>query len=145
MQRQAMREAFRVAKPSGTVIFVENFEEPLIRMNLARERYGAGATIRDQHNLVLNLQETLAYSKKLGWNAISIQGNTLASFGAFIILGRFIGQKSGQIAEGPGARFRQIAKWALYLAFSVLTWLDDCFGARLPLFGKDIMVVFKKS
>ena len=36
MQRQAMREAFRVAKPSGTVIFVENFEEPLIRMNLAR-------------------------------------------------------------------------------------------------------------
>jgi len=159
MQHLAMREVFRVAKPNGTVVFVENFEEPLTQLNLARERHGAGPRIIDQHNLVLNLQDTLAYSKKLGWNAIRIQGNTLASFAAHIIFGRFFrGRMRGRVAGwsrgricGSG-RWRligwkcdQMVEWLLYPLYFVLTWLDDCFGARLPLFGKDVMITFRRA
>lgn len=159
MQHLAMREVFRVAKPNGTVVFVENFEEPLTQLNLARERHGAGPQIIDQHNLALNLQETLAYSKKLGWNAIRIQGNTLASFVAHIILGRFFrGRARGRIAEWSSGRIRgagrwrligwkckQMVEWGLYPLYFVLTWLDDCFGARLPLLGKDVMITFRRA
>jgi ubiquinone/menaquinone biosynthesis C-methylase UbiE len=158
MQRLAIREAFRVVKPTGTVIFVENFEEPLTRMNLARQRYGARAQISDQHNLTLNLQQTLAYSKKLGWNAVSIQGNTLASFAANIIFGRLMGRNVSEIGEPPGVRVPsakawrrirrtggQTAEWAIYLLYLILTWLDDCVGTRLPLLGKDVMIAFRRA
>jgi SAM-dependent methyltransferase len=158
MQRLAMREAFRVVKPTGTVIFVENFEEPLTRMNLARRRYGAGPEIMDQHNLPLNLRETLEYSKKLGWNLVSIQGNTLASFAASIIFGRLMGREGGETGGRPGVRVRaaghwrlirrkvgQAAEWVLYPPYFALAWLDDCFSARLPLLGKDVMIALRRA
>jgi ubiquinone/menaquinone biosynthesis C-methylase UbiE len=155
MQRLAMREAFRVAKPDGSVIFVENFEEPLARVNLARERYGAGPQIKDEHNLLLNLQETLEYCKKLGWNAVTVQGNTVSSFAAHIVFRRYFRWTAGPIVDRPSARIcgaglicqkgGRIADWILYPLHLLLTWLDDCFGARLPLFGKDVMIVFRRA
>ena len=173
MQRRAMREAFRVAKPSGIVVFIENFEEPITRMNLARKRYGSGEQITDQHNLALNLQETLTYCNKVGWNVLSIQGNTVASFVAHIIFGWLkrqlseglwrlnghrrlahcskLGGTQGDMLSDSlfvpfiGRKGRQMVECVLSPLYFALTLLDDCLGTRLPLFGKDIIVLFRKA
>jgi len=134
MQRAGIREAFRVVRPNGTVILVENFEEPIARLNRAKRRYRAGPNIRDSHNLALSLQDTLAYCNKLGWKTIRIQGNTLASFMAHIIVWRLTAGFGGRIAE-----------WVLSPVYLLLTWLDTWFGARLPLLGKDVLVAFQKA
>jgi SAM-dependent methyltransferase len=134
MQRLAIRELLRVATPTGVVVLIENFEEPIARMNQAKERFHAGAPETDEHNLRLNLNTTIEYSRQLGWSPIRIRGNTLASFVHHVVAGRLT--RHG----GSG-----IAARLLYPVYIGLTWLEDCFGAGLPLFGKDTMVVLKRE
>lgn len=133
MQQRAMREIFRVAKPGGSVVLVENFQEPVARMNLAIERYHAGPRVVDPQNLLLNLDQTLDYSQKLGWGPIRIRGNTLVSFTSHILVGTITRRRGGRIVER-----------LLYPLYSLLTWVEDSFGARFPLYGKDTLVLFQK-
>jgi SAM-dependent methyltransferase len=134
MQRLAIRELLRVANRSGLVVLIENFEEPIARMNQAKARFHAGAPETDEHNLRLNLSATIEYSRQLGWSPIWIRGNTLASFVHHVVAGRLT--RHG----GSG-----IAARLFYPVYLALTWLEDCFGAGLPLFGKDTMLVLKKE
>ena len=134
MQHLAIREAFRVAKPDATVVFVENFEEPVRRMNLTKKRLHAGALEIDEHILLLNLEKTLECSEELGWAPLWIRGNTLGSFVAHVIIGGITRQRGIGMAER-----------LLDPLDVALTWIEDRFGKQLPLFGKDTMVVLKKQ
>src|SRR5439155_5405706 len=134
MQEVAIREMFRIVKPHGTVVLVENFEEPVARMNAARERYRVGAPIMDTYNLRLNLERTLGCARQLGWDATLIRGNTLASFLANVIVAGFTRERGSRCVEP-----------LLYPLYFALSWFEDRIGGHLPPFGKDTMVVFKRA
>jgi SAM-dependent methyltransferase len=133
MQSLAIREVFRVAKPGGSVILIENFEEPVAAANRAIRDWSAGTPIRDEHNLLLNLERTMDLGRELGWIPVRVFNNTLASFITHTAI-RKIGQR-----RGAGMIDR-----ALFPLYEILTRMEDRFGARLPRFGKDTMVVFKR-
>jgi SAM-dependent methyltransferase len=132
MQSLAIREAFRVTKADGIVILIENFEEPVAAMNDTIAKWGVGSPIKDEHNLLLSLHRTLNLGRALGWRPIRIQGNTLASFVAHIVVRK--------IAWSRGAT---MLDKVLYPLYAVLTRIED--RLRVPLFGKDTMVVFKRE
>lgn len=134
MQRQALGEAFRVAKPDALVVFIENFEEPVERMNLAKERFHAGPREIDRHNIHLNLNDTLRYAQELGWHPASIRGNTLVSLVAQVLVPKFTPRRGSGLVQR-----------LLHPFYVGLSYLDDWMGARLPLVGKDIMVVLKRG
>jgi len=125
MQRLGIRELFRVAKSDAVVALVENFQEPVMRMNVAIDRYRAGSPVMDDHNLWLNLQDTVDYCRELGWRPIRIRGNTMASFLSQILLRNALPEQ------------------LLYPVCAILTDLEDRFGEKLPLYGKDTFVVFQ--
>jgi SAM-dependent methyltransferase len=134
MQQAAIAEMLRVAKPNGTVVLIENFEEPVARMNAARKSYKAGAPIIETYNLRLNLETTLGCARKHGWDASSIRGNTLGSFVANVIVAGITREKGSRLVEQ-----------LLHPLYVLLGRIEDYLGKHLPLFGKDTMVVFKKS
>jgi SAM-dependent methyltransferase len=133
MQRVALSEIFRVVKPGGTVVLMENFEEPLARMNRARELHRAGPPIVDAHNLPLNLKRTLEYSQGLGWSALKTRSNSWASYVSNVGVPR--------IARNRG---RWIAERILHPLYVSLCWFEDHAPMSVPLFGKDTTVVFRK-
>jgi ubiquinone/menaquinone biosynthesis C-methylase UbiE len=134
MQRVAVSEVFRVAKPNGTVILIENFEEPLARLNRARERFHAGPPIVDAHNLRLKLDVILEHSRQLGWVPATVKRNTIASVLSQVVIPR--------ITRGVGSsRVERL----LYPLYEVLTRAEDTFGKGLPIVGKDVMLVFRRS
>ena len=133
MQTLAIREVFRVAKLRGSVILIENFEEPVAAANRAIQDWNAGSPIRDEHNLLLNLERTMELGRELGWIPVRVFNNTLASFITHTAI-RKIGRR-----RGAGMINR-----ALFPLYEILTRMEDRFGARLPRFGKDTMVVFKR-
>lgn len=128
MQLEAIREAFRVARPSGTVVLIENFEEPIARMR----PFVAGGAPADKHNLRLNLCRTLDFCQSLDWYPVRTYSNTLASFLANAVVGR--------IPHGQA-----VFETLFYPLFVSLTWIEDALGTPLPLFGKDNMIVLKKG
>jgi SAM-dependent methyltransferase len=134
MQRLAIREAFRVAKPDGIVVFVENFQQPVRSLNQVTTRLHAGTPDIDDHNLLLNLPMTLECSEQLGWHPAWIRGNTLGSFVAHVLV-RGITRQRGT----------RIVGHLLHPLYVALTWIEDNFGSRLPLYGKDTMIVLKKT
>lgn len=134
MQQVAISEIFRVVKPNGTVVLMENFQEPLARMNRARESYRAGPPIVDAHNLQLNLQRTLAYSRGLGWNALKIRSNTWASFVSNVLVPRILRRRGNWLADR-----------ILHPLYVSLCWFEDHAPISVPLFGKDTTVVFRKA
>jgi ubiquinone/menaquinone biosynthesis C-methylase UbiE len=133
MQQVALSEIFRVVKPGGTVVLMENFEEPLARMNRARELRRVGPPIVDAHNLPLNLQRTLEYSQGLGWTALKIRSNSWASFVSNILVPRIFRNRG-----------RWIAERILHPVYVSLCWFEDHAPKSVPLFGKDTTVVFRK-
>jgi ubiquinone/menaquinone biosynthesis C-methylase UbiE len=134
MQSLAIRELFRVVKPEGTVVLIENFEEPVDATNRAIKKWASGKLIYDEHNLLLNLERTLASGREFGWRPVRIYSNTLASFITHTAI-----RKVGR-SRGSGLINRH-----LYPLYGILTWLEDLFGAQLPRFGKDTMVVFNRE
>ena len=134
MQRLAIREAFRVAKPDGVVVFVENFEQPVRRLNRVTIRLHAGTPDIDDHNLLLDFPTTLEYSEELGWHPAWIRGNTLGSFVAHVLV-RGITRQRGT----------KIVGHLLHPLYIALTWIEDNFGSRLPLYGKDTMIMLKRA
>jgi SAM-dependent methyltransferase len=133
MQEQAIREIFRVVKPNGRVILIENFREPLDRVNRARARFRSGSPVVDAHNLQLDLEKTLRLANELGWEPVVIRGNTLGSFVSHVLVARLFPRRGASLAER-----------LLYPVYVGLTHLDDVFGKRLPLFGKDIMLLLER-
>ena len=133
MQHLAIREIFRVVKKSGIVVLIENFEEPVTRLDVLKKRYNTGRPVADDMNLRLNLESTIEYCRSLEWHPISIQGNTIASFSVQLVLPKLIGQRASELAEP-----------LLHPFCVLLTLMDERLGSRLPLLGKDIMVVFKR-
>jgi len=133
MQRVAIRELFRVARRTGIVVLIENFEEPVSRLDEAKRRYNAGPPVIDDMNLRLNLDATIEYCRSLDWHPISMQGNTMTNFAVQIVLPKLIGQRGSQAVEA-----------VLYPLCILLTLLDEKLGSRLPLLGKDVMVVFRR-
>ncbi len=131
MQRLAIKEIFRIVKPSGLVVLIENFEEPVNRMNAARQHYRTGPPVIDEENLRLNLESTIAYCRQLGWRPSRIQGDTLASFAGHVVVPKLLGRRGAQVVEPM-----------LYPFMLLLALFDDAVGLRLPLFGKDVMVIF---
>ncbi len=134
MQSLAMREAFRVAKGDGIVLFIENFDKPIAATNRAIERWGAGGPIMDEQNLPLGLQRTLEVAQGAGWHLVSTQGNTLASFLVHVLIPKIAWRKAATAVDH-----------LFYPLYRTLTWIEDLLGSRLPLFGKDTMVIFKRS
>jgi SAM-dependent methyltransferase len=134
MQLLAITELFRVTKQDGTVILIENWEEPVAAMNRAINEWGAGDPINDEHNLLLGLERTLMLGEDMGWHPVRVQGNTMASFVANILI-RKIGWR----------RVATMINRLIYPLYRVLTWTEDRFGSPLPLFGKDTMVIFKRA
>jgi SAM-dependent methyltransferase len=134
MQRVAIREALRVAKPDGVVVFVENFEQPVRSLNKIRKRLHVGAPDIDDHNLLLDLPSTLACSEQMGWYPTWIRGNTLGSFAANVFVAGITRQRGTKITDH-----------LLHPLYLVLTWMEDHFGGRLPLYGKDTMIVLRKA
>jgi SAM-dependent methyltransferase len=134
MQQVALSEIFRVVKPGGTVVLMENFEEPLARMNRAREHYQAGPPIVDAHNLQLNLERTLDYSGGLGWRALKIRSNTWASFLSNVLVPK--------IARRRGSWLLERILYPLYVS---LCWMEDHAPMSVPVFGKDTTVIFRKA
>ena len=145
MQYQALEEAFRVAKPNGTVVLIENFAEAVDAINDLKKRYPAGAAIEDSHNLLMSLQGTVERCTEFGWKVISIHSNPLSSFVAHIILGRFVHASTYDDRVRRPSRVREVVKAALYPGFFLLTCLDDLFGSWLPPFGKDVMLILRKG
>ncbi|HLK31846.1 MAG TPA: class I SAM-dependent methyltransferase [Terriglobales bacterium] len=133
MQFLALREASRVAKPQGTVVLIENFQEPVDRLNHARTRWHAGEPQIDTHNLQLNLSETLSYYRQLGWDPVRVYSNSLATFTSQILV------------VGITRRDRPRLERVLSPLYAGLNAVEDRVGGRLPLFGKDTMVVFKRA
>ena len=134
MQRVAIREALRVAKPDGVVVFVENFEQPVRSLNKIRKRLHIGPPDIDDHNLLLDLPATLACSERMGWYPTWIRGNTLGSFVANIFVAGITRQRGTKVAHH-----------LLNPLYLILTWIEDHFGGRLPLYGKDTMIVLRKA
>ncbi len=134
MQSLAMREAFRVAKRSGSVVLIENFEEPVAATNRAIAKWGAGSPINDEHNLLLSLERTLELGREAGWCPVRIQGNTLASFLSHVVIPKIGWRRAANAVDH-----------LIYPLYRVLTRMEDIFGSRLPLFGKDTMVIFKQA
>lgn len=133
-QSVAIREAFRVAKPEGTVIFIENFEEPVAAMNRAIENWGGGKPVRDEYNLLLSLKRTLELGREIGWRPIRIRNNTMASFVTHSLVRGIAPPRAAGLIDR-----------LLYPLYVTLSRIEDALGSRLPLFGKDTMVVFKKT
>ena len=133
MQSLAMREAFRVAKRDGMVLFIENFDKPVAATNRAIKEWGGGDPIVDEQNLLLGLQRTLEVAQGAGWRLVRIQGNTLASFLVHVLVPK-IALRKAVIAVDR----------LFYPLYTTLTWIEDLFGSHLPLFGKDTMVIFKR-
>ena len=121
-------------KPEGTVILIENFEEPVGATNRAIAKWSSGKVIYDEHNLLLNLERTLAAGREIGWGPVRIYSNTLASFITHTAI-RKVGQRLGS-----GLIDRSLAP-----LYGILTWFEDLCGAKLPSFGKDTMVVFNRG
>jgi hypothetical protein len=134
MQRVAIREALRVAKPDGVVVFVENFEQPVRSLNKIRKRLHIGPPDIDDHNLLLDLPATLACSERMGWYPTWIRGNTLGIFVENIFVAGITRQRG-----------TKVARHLLNPLYLVLTWIEDHFGGRLPLYGKDTMIVLRKA
>jgi ubiquinone/menaquinone biosynthesis C-methylase UbiE len=130
MQRAAIREIFRIAKPSATVVLIENFEEAVARLNHAKTRWHAGPPEIDDHNLHLRLDETLDFTSELGWVPKVIRGYTIASFVDHILIGRFRRYRAGRL----------VARLFADPLMRILTRLDNLFIGRLALFGKDTMI-----
>lgn len=133
MQTLAIREVFRVAKPGGSVILIENFEEPVAAVNRAIEHWSAGDPIRDEHNLLPNLERTMDLGRELGWMPVRVFNNTLASFITYTAIRKIGPRRGGGIIDR-----------VLFPLYEILTRMEDRLGARLPRFGKDTMVVFKR-
>ena len=133
-QSMAIREAFRVTKPEGTVIFIENFEEPVGAMNRAIENWGGGEPVKDDYNLLLSLKQTLELGQEIGWRPVRVRNNTLASFVTHSLVRRIAPPRAAGLIDR-----------LLYPFYCVLGRIEDGVGSRLPLFGKDTMVVFKKA
>jgi len=134
MQQLAIRELFRITRRSGAVILIENWEEPLAAMNRAIEAWGAGEPIRDEHNLPLELERTMVAGKEAGWHPVRIQGNTMASFLANVLIRKISWRKGASTINR-----------LIYPLYSLLTRAEDRFGSGLPVFGKDTMVIFKQA
>lgn len=134
MQALAVREAFRVAKRNGSVILIENFDEPVAATNRAIEKWGAGSPIQDEQNLLLRLQRTLEVGQEAGWRPVRMQGNTLASFLVHVVIPKIGWRKAVMIVDH-----------LFYPLYRMLTWIEDLVGSQLPLFGKDTMVIFKRA
>jgi hypothetical protein len=71
--------------------------------------------------------------RELGWIPVRVFNNTRASFITHTAI-----RKIGRV-RGAGMINR-----ALFPLYEILTRMEDRFGARLPRFGKDTMVVFKR-
>ena len=123
-----------MAKADGTFILIENFEEPVAVMNRATENWSAGKPVKDEHNLLLSLRRTLKLGEEIGWRPVRIQNNTMASYITHTVIRKI----------GPG-RGAGLIDRLLYPLYAVLTRIEDRFGSRLPLSGKDTMVVFKQG
>jgi methyltransferase family protein len=134
MQSLAIREVFRVAKAKGIVVLIENFEEPVSAANRAIEKWNAGRPISDEHNLLLNLEGTLAIGRGLGWRLERLYSNTLTSFITHTAI-RKLGSLLGTTKLDR----------SLYPLYGILTRIEDRLGTGLPLFGKDTMLVFKRE
>jgi SAM-dependent methyltransferase len=134
MQLLAIRELFRVTKQNGTVVLIENFQEPVAAMNRAIEEWGAGEPIIDEHNLLLGLERTLEIGTEVGWRPVSIQGNTMASFLANIMIRKISWRLVATVIDR-----------LMYPLYNLLTRIEDRFGSRFPLFGKDTMVIFERA
>jgi len=132
MQRVAIAELFRVTKRDGVVVLIENFEEPVTAMNEAIKKWNSGEPINDEHNLLLSLQQTLDLGQRAGWSPVSMWNNSLGSFLAQIVVGRF----------GPRRGMGLVSR-LVYPLYVLLSRMEDCFGRRLPPLGKDTMIVFK--
>ena len=134
MQSLAMSEAFRVTKRSGSVVLIENFEEPVAAMNRAIARWEAGSPINDEHNLLVSLKRALELGREAGWCPVRIKGNTLASFLSHVVIRRIDWWRASNAVD-----------YLVYPLYRLLTRMEDLFGSRLPLFGKDTMVIFKRA
>jgi SAM-dependent methyltransferase len=134
MQFLAIRELFRVTKQNGTVVLIENFQEPVAAMNRAIEEWSAGEPVIDEHNLLLGLERTLEIGTEAGWRPVSIQGNTMASFLANIMIRKISWRRGATVINR-----------LLYPLYSLLTRIEDRFGSRFPLFGKDTMVILERA
>jgi SAM-dependent methyltransferase len=134
MQQQALSELFRVVKQSGTVILIENFVEPLTRLCQARERFHAGPPLANGHNLAINLDDALKFSRQLGWFPCIVRGNTIASIVSCVIV--------PWITRGSGESFLECLLYPLYVA---LTIFEDAFGKRSKPVGKDVLVAFRRN
>lgn len=134
MQSLAIREVFRVAKPEGIVVLIENFEEPVSAANRVIEKWNTGRPISDGHNLLLNLEGTLAIGRGLGWRLERLYSNTLTSFITHTAI-----RKAGSLLSTT--KLDRL----LYPLYAILTRIEDRFGTGLPLFGKDTMLVFKRE
>jgi Methyltransferase domain len=134
MQCLAIRELFRAAKQDGTVILIENYEEPVAAMNHAIKQWGAGEPIQDDHNLLLGLERTLELGKDLGWHPVRIQDNTMASFLANVL-----------VRQIRWRRFATMINWLMQPLYHLLTRIEDRFGPPFRPFGKDTMVIFQRA
>ena len=103
-------------------------------MNDTIAKWGVGSPIKDEHNLLLSLHRTLKLGRELGWRSVRVQGSTLASFVTHVVVPK--------IARSRGA---SLLDKVLYPLYAVLARIEDRYGSRLPLFGKDTMVVFKRE
>lgn len=130
MQTIALREIFRVVKPGGTVVLIENFDAPVASMNRAREVVGLPPLV-DAHNLRLNLTRTIECARLRGWTAKTGYSNTCASFIANVLVAKLTQRRGGSTAGR-----------ILHPLYVSLCWMEDHLPT-LPLFGKDTAVVFK--
>src|SRR5262245_19500265 len=134
MQRVAIREIFRVAKPSATVVLIENFEEAVGRLNHAKALWHAGPPEIDAHNLRLCLSDTLRFCRELGWVPRRICGYPIAMFVDHVVIGQLRRYRAGRLAA------RLFAP-----VMAILSRVDKLADGRLPVFGKDTVVIFVRE
>jgi SAM-dependent methyltransferase len=134
MQRAAIQEIFRVAKPSATVVLIENFEEAVGRLNHVKALWHAGPPEIDAHNLRLCLSDTLRFCRALGWVPERICGYPMAMFVAHVILGPLGRYRAGRLAA------RLFAP-----VMAILSRLDNLANGWLPVFGKDTMIILVRE
>jgi ubiquinone/menaquinone biosynthesis C-methylase UbiE len=131
MQVVAIQEAIRTTKPSGVLVLIENFEEPVRALGEVRARYGH-PQICDEHNVLLNLASTISIAQQHGWSLINARGNTIANHVSEFVRASFPSKVAAAV------------DWMLWPFYALLTRIEDQFFKNLPLIGKDVMLVFEK-
>ena len=131
MQVVAIEEAMRTTKSSGSLVLIENFEEPVHALSKLRARYGY-SQIRDKHNVLLNLARTIGVAEQHGWSLVSARGNTVAN------------HVSEFVRASLPTKLGNALDWTLWPFYLLITRIEDRFVNKLQFVGKDVMLVFRK-